>query len=115
MGEEEEAKCPLFILTYIAVKGKVVFELILLEGLFDGPGEKAIIPQFLGCLIILAWATHVLGFSLEMGAFLAGFILSSTPYRHELGNQVVPVRDFFLAVANYPEGGHECVAGQVGD
>ncbi|MDJ0521061.1 MAG: cation:proton antiporter [Planctomycetota bacterium] len=45
-----------------------------------------------------AWGTYALGFSLEMGAFLAGFVLSGTSFRHELAGQVVPVRDFFLAV-----------------
>ena len=45
-----------------------------------------------------AWITHVLGFSLEMGAFLAGFVLSGTRFRYELMGQIVPIRDLFLAV-----------------
>lgn len=41
--------------------------------------------------------TQVLGFSLEMGAFLAGFILSCTPFRIQIGAQIAPVRDVLLA------------------
>lgn len=45
-----------------------------------------------------AYATQALGFSLEMGAFLAGFILSTTPFRHQLMGQIGPLRDLFMAV-----------------
>lgn len=41
--------------------------------------------------------TQGLGFSLEMGAFLAGFVLSCTPFRVQIGAQVAPVRDVLLA------------------
>jgi CPA2 family monovalent cation:H+ antiporter-2 len=45
-----------------------------------------------------AVTTRALGFSLEMGAFLAGFVLAPTPFRHQLGGQIGPLRDLFLAV-----------------
>lgn len=43
-------------------------------------------------------AMQLMGFSAEMGAFLAGLILSATPLRHQLLGQIVPLRDLFLAV-----------------
>jgi CPA2 family monovalent cation:H+ antiporter-2 len=42
--------------------------------------------------------TGMLGFSPEMGAFLAGFMLSLTPYRHQLAGQLAPLRDLLMAV-----------------
>lgn len=42
--------------------------------------------------------SSMLGFSPELGAFLAGFILASTPFRHQIAGQLIPMRDLFLAV-----------------
>ncbi len=39
-----------------------------------------------------------LGFSPELGAFLAGFILAATPFRAQLAGQLAPIRDLFMAV-----------------
>ncbi len=36
------------------------------------------------------------GFSMEIGALLAGISLSISPYRHEIGSKMKPLRDFFL-------------------
>ncbi len=45
-----------------------------------------------------AIATAGLKFSPELGAFLAGFLLASTPFRYQIAGQLVPLRDLFLAV-----------------
>ncbi|CAG0967666.1 Glutathione-regulated potassium-efflux system protein KefC [Phycisphaerales bacterium] len=42
--------------------------------------------------------TALLGFSPELGAFLAGFLLAGTPFRFQVAGQLVPLRDLFLAV-----------------
>lgn len=42
--------------------------------------------------------TTLLGFGPPLGAFLAGFLLSSTPFRHQLAGQLSPLRDLFMAV-----------------
>lgn len=42
--------------------------------------------------------TTKLGFSPEMGAFIAGFLLAGTPYRFQLAGQLAPVRDVLMAV-----------------
>ena len=50
----------------------------------------------------IAWAVSVaaisaqLGFSVEVGAFLAGFALASTPYRESIASSLAGVRDFLL-------------------
>lgn len=46
-------------------------------------------------------AALVLGslrFSPEMGAFLAGFMLSFTPFRHQLAGQLAPMKDLLMAI-----------------
>jgi CPA2 family monovalent cation:H+ antiporter-2 len=45
-----------------------------------------------------AAATQALGFSPELGAFLAGFVLAGTPFRFQLSGQIGPARDLFIAV-----------------
>jgi len=45
-----------------------------------------------------AVATAALGFSPELGAFLAGFLLATTPFRYQIAGQLDPMRDLFMAV-----------------
>ncbi len=53
-------------------------------------------------LFAIAWAVALgalgshLGFSKEVGAFLAGVSLASTPYREAIGARLVSLRDFLL-------------------
>lgn len=53
-------------------------------------------------LFAIAWATLLaavgsgLGFSKEVGAFLAGISIASTPYREAIGARLVSLRDFLL-------------------
>ena len=44
----------------------------------------------------LAAVGELLGFSVEVGAFLAGFSLASTPYREAIASRLVSLRDFLL-------------------
>ncbi len=45
-----------------------------------------------------AGVTQVLGLSPALGAFLGGFLLSATPFRHALAGQIGTLRDVALAV-----------------
>lgn len=64
--------------------------------------EKLAQSQELLILFSIAWAISLaslcdfLGFSQEVGAFLAGIALASTPYRESIGGRLVSVRDFLL-------------------
>lgn len=51
-----------------------------------------------GTALGAALFTQLLGFSLELGAFLSGLALSATPFRHHIGGQIAPLRDLFVAV-----------------
>ena len=42
--------------------------------------------------------TGAVGLSPELGSFIAGFLLSATPFRHHLSGQITPLRDLFMAV-----------------
>lgn len=58
--------------------------------------------QELLLVAVVAWAVSLaalgdrLGFSIEVGAFLAGFALASTPFRDAIGSSLTPLRDFLL-------------------
>jgi CPA2 family monovalent cation:H+ antiporter-2 len=43
---------------------------------------------------IISW----LGFSIEIGAFVAGLVLAGTQFRYQLGSQLAPFREFFLGI-----------------
>lgn len=58
------------------------------------------VPLVLSAAVALASAVLAagLGFSPELGAFLAGFLLAGTPFRYQLSGQLIPLRDLFMAV-----------------
>ncbi|MCB9798771.1 cation:proton antiporter [Candidatus Nomurabacteria bacterium] len=46
----------------------------------------------------LASALYALGFSLEIGAIVAGITLGSSPYQSEISSRIKPLRDFFIVI-----------------
>ena len=44
----------------------------------------------------LAAIFHFIGFSMEIGALVAGISLSMTPYHYEISSKMKPLRDFFI-------------------
>jgi len=55
-------------------------------------------------LTVLAWCfgfislAGLLGFSVLIGAFLAGVVLASSPYHYHIQGKITPMRDFFVAL-----------------
>ncbi len=51
-------------------------------------------------LVVLAaaWATHAVGLSLALGAFLAGLMLAETEFRHQVEVDIRPFRDLLLGL-----------------
>jgi Kef-type K+ transport system membrane component KefB len=80
----------------LVLAGKFVLPRVLNEA-SKSSGEVMIVVS---AAVALAGAmfTAWLGFSPEMGAFLAGFMLAATPFRFQLSGQLIPMRDLFLAV-----------------
>ncbi|MEK6835492.1 MAG: cation:proton antiporter, partial [Nanoarchaeota archaeon] len=73
-----------YILTYLFNKIAKSQELLFLS---------SITLPFLFIII-----SRYLGFSIEIGAFLAGLSLANLPYRAEITNKVKPLRDFFITL-----------------
>lgn len=50
--------------------------------------------------LCFTWVTaaQFLGFSLQIGAFLAGLALASSPYRVQIAGRIRPLRDFFVTL-----------------
>lgn len=49
------------------------------------------------CFVFIAIAS-ALGFSVEIGAFLGGVSLATSPYRYQIVGRLKPLRDFFIAL-----------------
>lgn len=81
----------------LIVAGRRVMPLLLREASRGGVSELPLVLSAAGALIAASFAAG-LGFSPELGAFLAGFLLANTPFRHQLAGQLSPMRDLFMAI-----------------
>lgn len=83
--------------TLMLVFGRFLLPRILAVVARTGSGELMLVCS--GAFAFgAAGLTTRLGFSAEMGAFLAGFLLASTPFRFQLSGMLAPVRDLLMAV-----------------
>jgi Kef-type K+ transport system membrane component KefB len=79
----------------------VVLALLMRWALTPLLHRLARLPDLL-VLFAIAWAIALgavgeeLGFGVEVGAFLGGVSLASTPYREAIGSRLVTIRDFLL-------------------
>lgn len=81
----------------IVIVGKVVLPRLMRESL-RGRSLEVMLTVGVATALGAAVITQAIGFSLEMGALLAGFVLAGTPFRHQLSGQTGPLRDLFIAV-----------------
>jgi len=74
----------------------------LLRPLFHEIGRARSTELFTLAVLLVtlasAWATHAVGLSLALGAFLAGMMLAETEYRHQIETVIRPFRDIFLGL-----------------
>lgn len=63
-----------------------------------GRGTDVLLVIATAAAIGAAVVTQALGFSAELGAFLAGLTLAASPARHQISGQIGPLRDLFVAV-----------------
>lgn len=88
----------------IILKGMGLLGLVagLMKYVLPGVVARLAQSQEMLTLFAIAWAvffgaaSDVLGFSKEVGAFLAGVSLASTPYRDAIGARLTSLRDFLL-------------------
>ena len=81
----------------LIVVGRLILPRVLRES-FKGRSLEVMTIVGVAAALLAAVAAQAVGFSLEMGAFLAGFVLAGTPFRHQLSGQIGPLRDVFIAV-----------------
>lgn len=83
----------LFILTFLLSR-------YVLERIFDSVAksvELLFLTAITWCFAFTSLAV-VLGFSVVIGAFLAGVALASSPYHLQIQGKIKPLRDFFLTL-----------------
>jgi len=93
---------------FAMAKGAASVVIVLLAGrfllrpLFHEIGRARIAELFtLTVLLVVlgaAWATHAVGLSFALGAFLAGMMLAETEYRHQVEMDIRPFRDVLLGL-----------------
>lgn len=93
---------PWMLLALAGVASIIVLGRLLLPRILHSAarGACAELVLIIGAAAALGSAalTASLGLSAELGAFLAGFLLATTPARHQLMGQLAPVRDLFIPV-----------------
>jgi Kef-type K+ transport system membrane component KefB len=102
-GERTDASLPVE-LGLVAVKGALFLGAIaiLMRWVLTPLLHRLARTPELMVLFAIAWAVglaaagDLLGFSEEVGAFLAGVSIASTPYREAIGARLVSIRDFLL-------------------
>ncbi len=85
------------VIAAMIVLGRLLLPRVLREASRLAGGEVMLVLTAavgLGAATLTAW----LGLSAELGAFIAGFLLASTPFKYQLSGQLAPVRDLFMAI-----------------
>lgn len=88
----------------LTVKGLLLFVNLSIISMYTMPKISKFIAssQELLFLFSLSWGLglasvfYILGFSVEIGALIAGVVLSMTPFAYEAGSRLKPLRDFFI-------------------
>jgi Kef-type K+ transport system membrane component KefB len=83
----------LFLLTFVLSR-------YVLEKIFDAVAKSSELLFFTAitwCFVFTSLAVF-LGFSVVIGAFLAGVALASSPYHLQIQGKIKPLRDFFLTL-----------------
>ena len=65
---------------------------------FAASSQELLFLFSIGWGLALASLFYFIGFSAEIGALIAGVMLSVTPFAHEIGSRLKPLRDFFIVL-----------------
>ncbi|MBI2125081.1 cation:proton antiporter [Candidatus Woesearchaeota archaeon] len=90
----------------VALKGLALLIGLFLIGVYILPHITRVVAKSQEMLLLfsISWAFALsllffkTGFSLEIGALIAGVTLSLSPYRYEISSKMKPMRDFFLVL-----------------
>ncbi|MEX2566893.1 MAG: cation:proton antiporter family protein [Cyclobacteriaceae bacterium] len=81
----------LFLLTYLAMKWVIPG-----IGAFLGKSQELLVLFAVAWSVTLATISELMGFSGEVGAFLAGVSLASSQFKNTISSRLVSLRDFLL-------------------
>ena len=70
----------------------------ILEAIARTRRQELFLLTVLALCLGTAWATSLAGVSLALGAFLAGLLVSESPYSHHALSEVLPLQSVFAAV-----------------
>lgn len=82
------------------IVGIFIFSIFILKPAtrFIAKSQELLLLFSISWAFALASLFDYVGFSIEIGALLAGITLSVSPYRFEIGSKMKPLRDFFLLI-----------------
>jgi Kef-type K+ transport system membrane component KefB/voltage-gated potassium channel Kch len=80
------------------IAGFILISIYILPSLskFFAQSQEFLFLFSVGWGLGLAALFHHIGFSMEIGALVAGVALSMSPYHHEISSKMRPLRDFFI-------------------
>ncbi len=91
----------------VAAKGLVIVAVIIISAKWLVPrvlfsiaktrDRELFLLSIVAICLAVAWITSLAGLSLGLGAFLAGLIISESPYSHQAFGNIVPLRDVFTS------------------
>ncbi len=95
---------PLIVMTEALIKGISLLIILYLVGKLLLPrithgiakSQEFLLFFSIAWCLIVASSFLLMGFSIEVGALLAGMALSMSPYRFEISSKLKPLRDFFI-------------------
>ena len=78
----------------------IAFTKLVLEKIFDhfAQSQELLFLSAISWLMLLGIASQQFGFSIEIGALIAGVTLASIPYSLEISGKIKYLRDFFLVL-----------------
>lgn len=100
------------LLTSVWILAKEVLP-ILFDKIVSNSTELLFITSIAWALGVAAFVGGPLGFSLEIGGFLAGIALSNLPEHLQIASRTKPLRDFFLTIFFVYLGTHLAVGGEI--
>ncbi len=84
------------LIAAVIISAKWIVPKVLFQIAKTGDRELFLL-SIVGICFAVAWATSLAGLSLALGAFLAGLIISESPYHHQAFGNVLPLRDAFTS------------------
>ena len=85
------------LLVLVWILAKKIFP-IFIEKYVAGSGELLFVTSIAWALGFAAFVAGPMGFSVEIGGFLAGLSLSTLPEHYQIASKTKPLRDFFLII-----------------